>query len=62
MSVTAKVRQLVYEREAGYCVACANYALSGVFSVHHRRTKGMGEAAASTPTSPKTFCSSAAMG
>jgi hypothetical protein len=43
MSVSAKVRQIVLDRDEYRCVRCGEYiGPFGDYSIHHRRPRGMG--------------------
>lgn len=42
MSVTAEVRRLVLERDQYRCVRCGCSVYEAVYSIHHRRPRGMG--------------------
>lgn len=55
MRVQPNVRATVIDRDGGKCVACGNYCLASVHSVHHRRTTGMGGSSLEDTNQPQNL-------
>lgn len=54
MSISARVRQLVYERDGNACVACG---VSHGLTIQHRKNRGMGGSKLlDTPANLVTMC------